>query len=382
MKIALLTTSRADYSFLLPLIKEIKKNKIFKLSLIICGTHLSKKHGYTIKEIEDDKVKVNYKINSIENNYNIIGSIIKITSGFSRVILKIKPDLIFLPADRYEILAAANVALLHKIPIAHYGGGQITKGAWDNSIRHAVSKISHIHFVSTVNCKKKLIQMGENPKNVFICGSLGIDNIKSEKILKKKYIEKKINFKLDRKFAVVTFHSETLSTLRPEKIFTNLLKSLEKFRDLKVIFTCPNIDEKNKELINQINRFVKKNSKKSIFVPSLGRSIYLSCINYASVIIGNSSSGIIEAPSFRVPVVNIGERQRGRIISKNIIMSDSQTKNIVAAIKKSFNNKFLHSIRNLKNPYGNGTASKKIVKELKRIKLKNILKKEFYEIKF
>ena len=382
LKIAILTTSRADYGFLSALIKKMKKSNKLNPCLVVCGSHLSKKHGLTINEIKKDKIKIHYKINSYNEKFSTEESIKRVVQGFSEAIKKLRPDLIFLPADRYEILAAANVALVNNIPIAHYAGGQITEGAWDNSIRHAVSKISHLHFVATKNCKKRLIQMGEDASKVFICGSLGVDNIKNTKFLKKDELEKKLNFKLNSKFALVTYHAETLKNFPSKKIFTNILKALNNFKDFKIIFTSPNIDKDSKEIKNLIFRYLKRNKYRAIYKASLGRDIYLSCLKYASFVIGNSSSGIIETPSFKIPTINIDDRQKGRVFSKNIINCKSSEKKIISSINKSLSLKFSKSIKNISNPYGKGKSAEKIIRILEKANLKNLIKKKFYEIKF
>ena len=379
-KIAILTTSRADYGFLCPLLDRWKREKRISVKLIVCGSHLSRQHGYTIKEILKDKRKIHFKFETIKKTKTRTEKSIEyVLKGFTKALDKIKPNLIFLPADRYEILAAAYVALVKKIPIIHYAGGQITEGAWDNSIRHAVTKLSHIHLVSTINCKKKLIQMGEQPSKVFVTGSLGIDNIKKIKFFSKEKIEKNINFNLKEKPVLVTFHSETLGKNTKNKI-QNLIQALKYFKKLNYIFTSPNLDKDNEIIINEINKFTKNNSK-SIFIPSLGKDLYLSLMKNSRFVIGNSSSGIIETPSFKIPTVNIGNRQDGRIKCRSIVDCSTSKKAIVKSINRSLNKKFISSIKNVKNPYGDGNASKKITTIINKIKINNLIKKRFYEIK-
>ena len=377
-KIAFFSTSRADYSLISPLIKSLKKDKTIESKLIICGSHLSKKHGYTIKEILQDRNNVNFKFKSYqEKKTNISHSIELIIKGFNKALRKLKPDLIFLPADRYEILGAAYAAYIRKIPIAHYAGGQITEGAWDDSIRHAVTKLSNYHFVSTKNCKRNLLQLGENPKSIFITGSLGIDNIKNLSLYTIDQIEKKIKFKFQQKFALVTYHFETMSKTKNSDQISNLIKVLKKFNDISFIFTAPNIDRKSIKMIEKIKDFVRSN-KKSVFIPSLGKELYLSILKKSKFVIGNSSSGIIEAPSFRIPTVNIGDRQKGRVMCSSIINCQNTEKEIFISIKKALNKKFIFKIRKVKSPYGSGRSAQKIVKILKKINLKNIGRKKFF----
>ena len=377
-KIAFFSTSRADYSLISPLLKSLKKDKTIESKLIICGSHLSKKHGYTIKEILQDRNNVNFKFKSYqEKKTNISHSIELIIKGFNKALRKLKPDLIFLPADRYEILGAAYAAYIRKIPIAHYAGGQITEGAWDDSIRHAVTKLSNYHFVSTKNCKRNLLQLGENPKSIFITGSLGIDNIKNLSLYTIDQIEKKIKFKFQQKFALVTYHFETMSKTKNSDQISNLIKVLKKFNDISFIFTAPNIDRKSIKMIQKIKDFVRSN-KKSVFIPSLGKELYLSILKKSKFVIGNSSSGIIEAPSFRIPTVNIGDRQKGRVMCSSIINCQNTEKEIFTSIKKALNKKFIIKIRRVKSPYGSGRSAQKIVKILKKINLKNIGRKKFF----
>ena len=377
-KIAFFSTSRADYSLISPLIKSLKKDKTIESKLIICGSHLSKKHGYTVKEILQDRNKVNFKFKSYqEKKTNISHSIELIIKGFNKALSKLKPDLIFLPADRYEILGAAYAAYIKKIPIAHYAGGQITEGAWDDSIRHAVTKLSNYHFVSTKNCKRNLLQLGENPKSIFITCSLGIDNIKNLSLYTIDQIEKKIKFKFQQRFALVTYHFETMSKTKNSDQISNLIKVLKKFNNISFIFTAPNIDRKSIKMIEEIKDFVRSN-KKSVFIPSLGKELYLSILKKSKFVIGNSSSGIIEAPSFRVPTINIGDRQKGRVMCSSIINCQNNEKEIFASIKKALNKKFIFKIRKVKSPYGSGRSAQKIVKILKKINLKNIGRKKFF----
>ena len=379
-KITVLTTSRADYGFLCPLLNKIEKEKTLELKLIVCGSHLSDKHGKTVTEIIKDKRKIHYKYKTLLNSKTSTSQSMELAiKGFSEAIDRTRPDLIFLPADRYEILAAASVALVKKIPVAHYAGGQLTEGAWDNSIRHAVTKLSQIHFVATKLCKKRLMQMGEDPSKIIITGSLGIENIKKMNFIKKEKLEKIINFKFGKKSALVTIHPETLGKHSPKSIVINLLEALKHFKDINLLFTIPNADEGNKIIIKKIKKFVNQKANKSTFIPSLGRKFYLSSMNLVDFVVGNSSSGIIETPSFKIPTINIGDRQKGRIKSQSIIDCKSLKGEIIKSIRKCYNIKFLKKLEKIKNPYGEGNSSEKIIKVIKNITLDNILTKKFYD---
>lgn len=377
-KIAILTTSRSDYSLISPLLLELRKTKKLIFKLIVCGSHLSQKHGLTINEIYKDKNKIDFKFNSfLKNNENIDKSIELMIKGFNKALAKLKPNLIFLPGDRYEILAAAYSAYLHKIPIIHYAGGQITEGAWDDAIRHSITKLSSLHYVSTKNCRKILIQMGENPHKVFVTGSLGIDNTKNLKLYFLDEIENMISFKLKSSFALVTFHQETLSNVKKMNQIKALINALKYFKNISYIFTAPNIDENSNLIINEIKKFIKQN-KNSVFIPSLGKKLFLSILKKSKFMIGNSSSGIIEAPNFKVPTINIGDRQKGRILSKSIINCKNNKQDIIKSIKKAISSNFKKKIRNVKSPYGNGHAAKNIVTLLNKININKIERKKFY----
>ena len=258
-KIAILTTSRADYGFLCPLLDGMKNQKTLETKLIVCGSHLSKKYGKTINEIIKDKRKIHFKFKTLLNSKILTSkSMEMVVKGFSAALDKINPDLIFLPGDRYEILAAASVALVKKIPVAHYAGGQLTEGSWDNSVRHAVTKLAQIHFVATKTCKKRLIQMGERPSKIFVTGSLGVENIKKIKLIKREALEKIINFKFGKKSALVTIHPETLGRHSSKSITISIIDALKYFKDINLLFTMPNVDEGNKIIANDIVLELKK----------------------------------------------------------------------------------------------------------------------------
>ena len=327
-KIVFFTGSRADYGLLRDLIKTIQKKKNIETKVIVSGSHLSKKFGFTLNEILSDRIKNLKKIDILKNksdDYSIALSFSEAVKKISKQILSTNPDLLVLLGDRYEVLAAAVSATICRIPIAHIHGGEITEGAYDDAIRHSISKMSHIHFPIHETYKKRLIQLGENPKTIFNYGGLGASTIQSMKLFKKQELEKQIKLQLNKKYFVVTFHPVTLEKNKSKKDFYKLLMSLKRFKKNIKKFSFPNSDNENDYLIKMIKKFVMKNDF-SYYFKSLGQKKYLSLLKYSSGIIGNSSSGILEAPSFKIPIINIGDRQRGRIQAKSILNCNPQEK--------------------------------------------------------
>lgn len=378
--ILVLTTSRADYGFLCPLLDKLRDDNSITLKLAVCGSHLSKEFGETVSEIEDDGriIDVRYKT-VVTDNESTSQSFSLAVIGFSKAIDQVKPDLIFLPGDRYEVLAAATAALFAKVPVAHYAGGQITEGAWDDSIRHAVTKLSHMHFTSTNEYKNRIIQLGEDPEHVFVTGSLGLDNILSLQRFSREYMEKELNFKFGSQSALVTFHPVTLDDESSNQQLIQLLEALDMFPKLNLLFTMPNVDEGSRELIATLKNYIKSRPR-SILVPSLGRVRYLSALNIVDVVIGNSSSGIIETPSFAIPTVNIGDRQKGRIRAQSIIDCDSSKADVTQAIKLAFSHSFRSDLDGMTNPYGDGKAASRIHSVLRKSLPISLLRKYFYNI--
>ena len=280
--------------------------------------------------------------------------------------------------DRIELIPICYSALLFNIPIVHFNGGELTEGLMDDAIRHSVTKLSHIHFVSNEIYKKRVIQMGENPKKVFNIGGTSIDNIKNTKLLKKEQLEKKLGLQFNKKTFLVTYHPVTLDKKNSEKEINNLLNVLSNYKNNQIIITGTNIDPNNNYIKKKISKFSKRNSNVKYF-DSLGHTNYLSIMNTCDLVVGNSSSGILEAPFLKKPVINIGIRQGGRLKSKNIISCKSSKKDIERAFKISESRKFKNQLKNFKTFYGNGNTSKKAIKILEKINLENILIKKFYE---
>jgi len=383
-KICIVTGSRADYGLLYWVIKEIEKDKNLKLQLIATGMHLSSKYGSTYKEIEKD-FKIDKKINislSSDTSEDISRSMGIALPAFSKAYNKLKPDIIVVLGDRFEIFSAVSSAMISRIPIAHIHGGEATEGLMDEAIRHCITKMSHIHFTATDEYSKRVIQLGEAPNKVFNVGGTGIENIKRLKFLTKEEFEKSIKFKLNIKNILVTFHPVTLENKTSKKHFQEILNSLDELKDTNIIFTKANSDLDGKIINQMIDQYTKKNLDKSISIASLGQLNYLSALKHIDFMIGNSSSGISEAPSFKIGTINIGDRQNGRIKAESVIDCLCNEKDINRAIKKVYSDEFKNLLKNVKNPYGNGRSSKKIIKVLKTVKLDNILKKNFFNIKY
>tara|TARA_B100001063_G_C16775568_1_gene564989 strand:+ start:1654 stop:2817 length:1164 start_codon:yes stop_codon:yes gene_type:complete len=382
-KICVITATRAEYGLLKNFLHLINKNKKFKLELFVTGTHLKKEFGNTIKEIKKDGFKSFRKIKYVIGNDSVLSITKSVGVGmfkFGKIFRSVKPDLIIVLGDRYELISACYAATLARIPICHFQGGEQTLGIIDDVTRNCVTKLSHIHFAATEKYKKRIIQMGENPENVFNVGGLGAENIRKEKKISKKSIEKKYHIDISTPFCLATFHPETLSDVKIEFQMKPLLEALMNIKNFNVIFTSPNADPGYKKIMLMIKKFVKKKSKNRFYIKSFGKDYY-SLLAYSEFLIGNSSSGILEFPSYKKPTINIGDRQNGREKTLSIIDCRNNKKSISYAIKKARSKKFLSKLKNIKNLYDNGATSQKAIKILGKINYKNILIKKFFDIK-
>ena len=382
-KICVVTGTRAEYGLMFWLLKEIKNDKSLKLQIISTGMHLSPEFGMTNNKIIDDGFKVDDKVEILLSSDSPVGISKSMGLAFislSESLKKLNPDILVVLGDRYEIFSAASVAMILNIPIAHIHGGEATEGLIDEPIRHSITKMSHIHLTSNDEYRKRVIQLGENPKSVFNTGTPGIDNLFKLKLLNKTELEESLSFKLGKLNFIVTFHPVTLENNTSKKQFEELLSALSFFKESKIIFTMPNSDTYGRVLIDMVSNYVKNNSNRSIAFKSLGQLKYLSTIKHIDVVIGNSSSGLIEVPSFKKPTINIGDRQKGRIKAKSVIDCLPKKNDIIKSIELALSEKFKNKIRNIKNPYGNKGASKRIKDILKNYKIDNILKKKFYNI--
>jgi GDP/UDP-N,N'-diacetylbacillosamine 2-epimerase (hydrolysing) len=383
-KICIVTGSRAEYGLLYWLIKEVNCDQSLELQLIVTGMHLSVEFGSTYKEIEKD-FKIDKKIDmhlSSDTTEGISRSMGIAQKSFSEAYNELKPDIIVVLGDRYEIFSAASAAMISRIPLAHIHGGEATEGLIDEAIRHSITKMSHLHFTATEEYSKRVIQLGENPSKVFKVGGMGVENIHRLTLLPKEDFEKLINFKLNIKNILVTFHPVTLEKNTSKKQFSEILETIDDLKNTNIIFTKTNSDADGKIINSMIDKYTSKNQNKSIAITSMGQHNFLSALQYMDFIIGNSSSGLLEAPSFKIATINIGDRQKGRIKAKSVIDSFPNKKSIKDAIKKAYSKEFQNLLKNVKNPYGDGYPSKKIIKILKSIPIDDLLKKSFFNLKF
>ena len=377
-KICVITGTRAEYGILNRLMHLINDDNELSLQIIVTNMHLSPEFGLTYREIEADGFTINKKVEmllSSDTPNAITKSVGLAVIGFADAIEDLKPDLIIVLGDRFEILAAVTASLFYKIPVAHLHGGEITEGAFDNSIRHAITKMSHLHFTSTEEYRKRVIQMGENPEDVFNVGALGCENITSMKLMGKDELEKSMNFAFDRKTILVTFHPETLESISAKEQFEVLLEAISGYRDLRVIFTMPNSDTDGRIIINMITQFVEKNQPQMIWFHSLGAIRYLSVLQYIGAVVGNSSSSIIEVPSFHIPTINIGNRQKGRIAAKSVINCKLKKEDIQKELNLVLNDEYRRSLVHIKNPYYKLNTAQEILNIIKHRSLSNIIKK-------
>ena len=382
-KICVVTGTRAEYGLLYWLMKEIEADKELQLQLIVTGMHLSPEFGLTYKEIEKE-FKIDKKIEMLLSSDTSIGiskSMGLAQISFAEAYEELKSNIVVVLGDRYEIFSATSAAMIARIPIAHLHGGETTEGAFDESIRHSITKMSHLHFTATQEYKNRVIQLGEHPSKVFNVGGMGIENIKRLKLLNKEEFEKSIEFKLNKKNILVTFHPVTLENSTAKEQFQELLHAIDELEDTNIIFTKANSDT-NGRIINQmIDEYVAKNYHKSIGFISLGQQRYLSALQYVDAVVGNSSSGLLEAPSFKIGTINIGDRQKGRIKAESVINSEVNKTSILKSFSKLYSKAFQDLIEESKNPYGDGIASRKIIEIIKNEDLRNILKKSFYDLK-
>lgn len=383
-KIAVITGTRAEFGLLKPLLNQIEKSNPFQLQLIATAMHLSPEFGYTISEIEKSGFKVDKKVECLLSSDTAVGvtkSMGLALIGFADALEELKPDLVIILGDRSEMLAAASAAMIANIPIAHIHGGETTEGAYDESIRHAITKMSYYHFASTETYRQRIIQLGESPDRVFNVGAIGLDSIQSLDLLNKNEFEKSIDFKLGKRNVLVTFHPVTLENNSAAVQFKAILDAIKTLENTHFIFTLANSD-KNGRIINQmIEKFVTENKVNSISFKSLGQLRYLSALQHIDVVLGNSSSGIIEVPYFKIPTINIGDRQKGRVMPKSVINCEPKIDFIKEVLTKAFDATFKEKIKNQKQLYGEGNTVEKIMPVISNIHTGD-LKKPFYDLKF
>ncbi|MDK2821974.1 MAG: hypothetical protein PWP31_1939 [Clostridia bacterium] len=382
--ICVVTATRAEYGLLKPIVRRLKMEPEFNVDVAVTGAHLSPEFGLTYREIENNGIEIDEKVEILlsgDTAVSVTKSMGLALIGFADYFARKKTDLLILLGDRYETLAVAIAAFNQRIPIAHLYGGEATEGALDDAIRHAVTKLSYLHFTSTETYRRRVIQLGEAPERVFCVGAVGVENALNTKLLSREELEKILDFPLDKPYIVVTFHPVTLEEQTAEKQIKALLNVCREYKDLKFIFTKANADEGGRVINHAIEQFVKENSNVKAY-DSLGNVCYLSALKYCMAVVGNSSSGLIEAPSIGIPTVNIGDRQKGRIQATSVVNCKPEETDIRKAFALALSREFREKAQKVLNPYGDGRTSDKVVGIVKDflINKKINLKKKFYDI--
>lgn len=383
--ISILTATRAEYGLLKPIISKLNNISEFDVRIVVTGMHLSPEFGLTYKEIENDGFKIDKKIDILLNSCTSV-AVTKTMGlaimGFADYFSELRPNMLIVLGDRYETLAVCCAAMNERIPIAHLHGGEATEGLLDEAYRHAITKMSYLHFTSTIEYCKRVVQLGEDPCRVFNVGAIGQEIINDLKYLSKEELEDSINFKIEKKLALMTFHPVTLENNTEEEQIIDLLNAIDEFKDLQVIITKANADAGGNRINKLIDNYVSQRRDKCVAFESLGQLRYLSVMKYCDFVIGNSSSGIIETPAFKKPTINIGDRQKGRVQAKSIINCNPIKSDIINAINTALSNEFIKSLEYMDNPYGDGKTSDKIVSEIVKYFQGDLIsiKKEFYNL--
>lgn len=384
-KICVVTGSRAEYGLLYWLMKEIQQDPDLELQVLVTGMHLSPEFGLTYKVIEADGFLINGKVEMLLSSDTPIGIAKSIglgVIGFADAFAGFHPDILVVLGDRFEIFAAAQAAMIQRIPIAHLHGGELTLGAVDESIRHAITKMAHFHFTAAEPYRKRVVQMGEVPERVFNYGAPGLEGLKKMTLLDRVSFEKVIDFHLGRLSFLITYHPATLVMESAEKSLEELVAALDHFPEAKLIFTEANADAAGRIINRRISEYVRKHPMRAKVFTSMGQLLYLSAIHHVDVVVGNSSSGIIEVPAMKKPTVNIGERQSGRLKAGSVIDCEEKAEVIVSAIQKALSAEFKGALENMLPPYGTGDASLRIKEYLKEVPLQNVQVKPFHDIEY
>lgn len=383
-KVCFFTSTRADYGIMSRLMQRVADAQDCDLQIIATNMHLSPEYGLTYREIEADGFHIDKKVEmmlSSDTRSGIVKSMGVALLGFADALDDLKPDIAVILGDRYEMLAAAESCLIYKVPIAHLGGGDITEGAFDDAIRHSITKLSHLHFASTEVSRQRIIQMGEQPEHVFNFGGLANDNILNEPIMSKEELEDSLDFKLDKPFLLTTFHPVTMEDHTAEQQIKSLLFVLEEYLvDYKIIFTLPNSDAESRVITEQIKAFVSRHSEQSYSIVSLGKYRYYAALKYCTAVVGNSSSGIYEAPSFHVPTLNIGNRQKGRLHGDSVVDVDATFGAIKYGMEKVLSKGFREFVKTAENPFEEPGTLEKMFEVISHYPLDNIVEKKFYDV--
>lgn len=381
-KICVVTGTRADYGLLKWLIGDIAGDPDLTLQLVATGMHLSPEFGLTFREIEQDGFRIDHKVDMLLSSDSAAGTAKSLglgVIGFADALAGLSPDLMVVLGDRFEILAAVSAALFAKIPVAHLHGGEITEGAYDDAMRHSITKMAHLHFVATADYRDRVMQLGEQPDRIHLVGGLGVDAIQKLRLMDKAELESSLDFRFGPKNLLITFHPTTLDQMPVASQMDALLQALGALEDTRLIFTLPNADTGGREMIRMLETFVRQHENARAY-PSLGQLRYLSCMAQVDGVIGNSSSGLLEAPSLKTGTVNIGDRQKGRPCAESVINCAPTADAIAQAIAHLYSENFKNKLASVQNPYGDGGASGKIVNILKRVELDGLSTKRFYNL--
>lgn len=383
-RVCVVTGGRSDYGLLRWVMEGIRASGELQLQLIATGMHLSPEFGLTYRDIERDGFTIDQKVEmllSSDTGVGIAKSMGLALSGFGEALQRLAPDVVVVLGDRFEILATVCAALVARVPVAHLHGGEVTEGAFDEAIRHAITKMSHLHFVAAEAYRKRVIQLGEQPERVFVVGGLGIDNIRRLALLEREALEAALDFRLGPRNLLVTFHPVTWEQAASVTAMRELLSALEALQDTHLIFTLANADTEGRELNEMVRRFIV-NRPTACLHHSLGQLRYLSCVRHVDGVIGNSSSGLVEVPSLHKGTVNIGDRQRGRLRAASVIDCASDRASITSAIERLYSAEFQASLATVTNPYGDGNAAERVVRTLRDFPLGSILRKPFHDLPF
>jgi UDP-hydrolysing UDP-N-acetyl-D-glucosamine 2-epimerase len=382
-KICVFTGTRAEYGLMYWLMKDLQQHSNFELQLLVSGAHLSPEFDFTYKRIEQDGFEINEKVEMLLSSDTAVGVAKSVGLGvvsYADSLSRLSPDCLVILGDRYEALAIAQTAMLLSIPICHIAGGEVTEGAYDDAIRHAITKFSYWHFTSNERYRQRVIQLGEDPQRVFNVGAIGLDHLKKTPRLSLDELSSSLGLKLeDNQYFLVTYHSVTIdSNENAVETCQMLLAALDHFLDKKIIITYPNADDGGRAIIALIERYAQQHPQKVVAVPNLGQQRYISAVQYSSAVIGNSSSGISEVPSFHVPTVNIGSRQKGRLMAHSIYGCTPEKEAIITAIKEALSPRGYVRGECVENPYGSGNVSEKIIHLLE--KFDSVETKSFHDV--
>lgn len=382
-KICIVTSTRADWGLLSGIAKALDSRDDVTLQIIATNMHLSEKFGSTWREIERDGLNIDRKVPmpvDTDTSSGTVEAMSQCMKGMAQAFSELQPDLLLILGDRYEMLAVASTALIFRIPVAHIAGGTISEGAFDESIRHSITKMSHLHFTETEECRRRVIQLGENPAHVFNTGAIGVYNINHTEFMSRNELEAELETSIPEKSLLITFHPSTLDDISPREQCKNLLKALDRHEDAKVIFTYPNNDPSGQVIINLIEDYAARHPERCVVYPSLGARRYLSALHCVAAVAGNSSSGIVEVPSMKIPALNIGIRQKGRQRAESVIDCDVTLEEISKGLDRILSDEERNRAKQIPNPYEQPDTLNKIVETVATFPLDNIIRKPFHDI--